>query len=321
MAEAFLGVGVRDTAMTGTREKLQSAVRTVIQQAIGRAGTELRHIDLILASGMITSDVGLCQVPHLPTPAGVPELARGLVQSRMPEVVGKPIWFAPGVKNNVFEIGPHNYEAMDIMRGEEVEVFGILARLNIQGPAILILPGSHSKFITVDEHCRITGCVTTIAGELLDVITNKTIISSSVHNSFAGEINREMLLRGAGCARDVGLGRACFSIRILEQFTGTSAGERENFLLGAVLGTDLLALKNTSALHVDPTVPVVISGKKILRQAFEILVREDDFLRGNLITANDATAKDVAGFGLIVVARERGLFNASLEESRGDVPA
>nr|CUV13024.1 protein of unknown function [Ralstonia solanacearum] len=31
----------------------------------------------MLASGMITSNVGLCEVPHLPAPAGLRDLAAG----------------------------------------------------------------------------------------------------------------------------------------------------------------------------------------------------------------------------------------------------
>ena len=48
---------------------------------------------------------------------------------------------------------------MDIMRGEEAETFGLIEQLKLQGPAIFVLPGSHSKFISLDAGNRVTACL------------------------------------------------------------------------------------------------------------------------------------------------------------------
>lgn len=45
--------------------------------ALRKAGLGIGQVDLVLASGMITSNVGLCEVPHLPAPAGLRDLAAG----------------------------------------------------------------------------------------------------------------------------------------------------------------------------------------------------------------------------------------------------
>jgi 2-dehydro-3-deoxygalactonokinase len=68
--------------------------------------------------------------------------------------------------------------------------------------------------------------VTTLAGELLNVITGHTILASAVNNSFAQELDEAMLLEGARCCATVGLSRTCFSVRILEQFGGTTTEQR-----------------------------------------------------------------------------------------------
>ena len=49
---------------------------------------------------------------------------------------------------------------------------------------ILVLPGSHNKFVSVDREGKITGCLTSISGELLASITNDTIIAKSVNREF-----------------------------------------------------------------------------------------------------------------------------------------
>jgi 2-dehydro-3-deoxygalactonokinase len=317
ISESCAEVGVRDTAITGNKQKLQAGIKNAILKAAAIAGVDLSSIGLIVASGMITSNIGLFEVPHVSAPAGIEELAEGLVQSCIPEVAPRPIWFVPGIKNSIPEVNLATYEAMDIMRGEEAEVFGLIEKTSLQGPAIFIFPGSHSKFVTLDANNRITACVTTLAGELLDVITGHTILASAVANSFAHELDEAMLLEGARCCAAVGLGRACFSVRILEQFGGTTAEQRANFLLGAVLGQDIFALKQSSAIQLRPEIPVVITGKKVMKQAFAALIRSDRFSRGEIVVVDDHLTGDLAGLGAMAVARERGLMLES--QSKSDV--
>jgi 2-dehydro-3-deoxygalactonokinase len=135
----------------------------------------------------------------------------------------------------------------------------------------------------------------------------ETILASSLDGGFAKRIDAEMLLAGARSAKQIGLGRACFSVRILDQFTVYDANARANFLLGAVLGSDLLTLKNSSAIEVMPGVRFVISGKPILREAIALLVQGDDFFSGEVTVLDDQQQANLAGRGAIAVARERGL--------------
>ncbi|WP_028536439.1 2-dehydro-3-deoxygalactonokinase [Paludibacterium yongneupense] len=306
-AHAARQVGVRDTAITGNVSALQAGVTATIEAALARAGMTMDAIDLVLASGMISSNVGLREIPHLLAPAGRRELAAGMQPVQIPEVCNKLIWFVPGVRNMTGEIGLHNCESMDMMRGEEVETMALIERLAITEPALVVLPGSHSKFVHLDARQRITGCVTTLAGELLHVITHNTILAGALDSDFATEIDEEMLLAGARSASKIGLGRACFIVRTLDQFTIYDRSARANFLLGAVLGADLLTLKNSSAIRMSPGIQYVVTGKPILREAIGLLVRGDDFFSGKVTIASNEIQADLAGYGAIVVARERGL--------------
>ncbi|MBB3226246.1 2-dehydro-3-deoxygalactonokinase [Luteibacter sp. Sphag1AF] len=307
VANAARQVGVRDTAITGNRDKLEGAVRATIEEALANAGVHEDEVELVLASGMITSNMGLCEIPHVTAPVSLDALASGMRESIIPGVWKRPIWFVPGVRNNVEHIGLHNCEAMDMMRGEEVESFALVQRLDIREPAVIVLPGSHSKFVSIDGSQRIAGCVTTLAGELLHVISHDTILASSLKDGFAKRIDKEMLLTGARSARQIGLGRACFSVRILDQFAVYDANARANFLLGAVLGSDLLTLKNSSAIRMSPGTRFVVSGKPILREAIALLVEGDDFFSGAVTVLSDDEQRDLAGHGVIAVARARGL--------------
>ncbi|MBP2299858.1 2-dehydro-3-deoxygalactonokinase [Azospirillum picis] len=307
LAEAGRPVGVRDTAITGSTETLKGGVRDAIAEALAAAGVTDTGQVLFLASGMITANVGLCEIPHLPAPAGKAELAAAMRSARLPDVVDQPIWFIPGIKSHDGPITLESCAAMDIMRGEETEAVGILHALDLRGPAILVLPGSHTKFVRIDEQGRIAGSVTTISGELLDVLTKNTLIASSLNHSFADHVVPEALLRGAEYGRTLSLGRSAFLIRLLDLFGDADLAARTNFLLGAVLSSDIMALKNSPSLALQPDMRIIIGGKQILRDAFDLLLHADSGFTGGIEAVPDGL-KSAAALGAREIARTRGLF-------------
>ena len=111
---------------------------------------------------MITSDVGIVVVPHLTAPAGLEELAAATVAIELPEICPVPIYFIPGIKNSDGPFSFENIEAMDIMRGEEVESIAVMEHFKNGRPLLLVLPGSHNKFVSVDAEGKMTGCLTSI---------------------------------------------------------------------------------------------------------------------------------------------------------------
>ncbi|MDD3706026.1 MAG: hypothetical protein PHC45_08200, partial [Clostridiaceae bacterium] len=93
----------------------------------------------------------------------------------------------------------------------------------------------------------------------------------------------------------------------LDQFTSYSVNDKANFLLGAVLETDLFAIKNSSAIVVSPDQAVIIGGGKVLKRAFEILIKRDDYFTGKVHIVDDELMEDMAGLGCIAAAKVRGL--------------
>ena len=312
LSEAGRPVGVRDTAITGSTDALKAGVRDAIAEALSGAGLSGSDDVLFLASGMITSNVGLCEIPHLLAPAGRAELAQGMRSAELPDVAGRPIWFIPGVKSHAGPVTLDTVDAMDIMRGEETETVGILHAMRVDGPVVLVLPGSHSKFVRVDAAGRIAGSVTTISGELLDALTRNTLIAGSLAHSFADRILPDALLRGADYGRTLSLGRSAFLVRLLDLFGDMDVKEdvqaRANLLLGAVLASDIAALKSSRSLGMEPGTAVIVGGKAMLRDAFALLLRHDPDVTGTIATVPDGLPS-AAAVGAIEIARTRGLIN------------
>lgn len=269
IAEQAREIGVRNTAIDGDNHRLKSAVKDCLEQLLSEQNLTFRDVKHVIASGMITSDVGIVEVPHLTAPADLEKIARSTVSILLPEIFPIPIHFIPGIKNATSPVTLENYETMDIMRGEEVESFALIHRFHNGSPMLLVLPGSHNKFVSVNRQKEITGCLTSISGELLSAITNDTILAKSVNHSFVKpeEYDREWLLRGYRNARDTGLGRACFSGRILHLFAEKDTSKIANYILGAVLQGDVTAVRHSRALSVSRDTMVVVCGKAPLQKA------------------------------------------------------
>lgn len=304
LSEGFSPVGVRDTAVTGSTSALEKGVREAFGKALTAGGIRETDVGLLLAAGMITSNMGLWELPHLAAPAGIIELAAGMKSAILPEVTQQPIWFIPGVKTSAGPVTLESCDQADMMRGEEVEAYGLMAQTGLTGPAIVVLPGSHTKFVQLDAQNRIAGSITTIAGELLAAITHNTLIANALDKSFASHIEPEALLAGARHGRRVGLGRACFQVRLLDLFTELTVNQKANFLLGAVLADDIAALDNSTAILQAETLPLIIGGSSSMAKGLALLLEADG---RNVRLVDDSLLHTASGQGCLVIAERRGL--------------
>ncbi|MCV3739836.1 2-dehydro-3-deoxygalactonokinase [Lentilactobacillus hilgardii] len=298
-------VGVRNTAISGSKKQLKDAIRKAIKSVLSEKNIKDTTDIVIIASGMITSNLGLAEIPHLKAPVGLIDLANGMKKVLISEVFEQPIWFIPGVKNNRQSLIPENITDMDVIRGEEVEAIGAINLLNLKGSALIVLPGSHTKIIKINDQGKIAGSITSMTGELLDLLTKHSILANSVGEQFIETIDEKCLILGAKTAEKNGLGRTAFIVRLLDMYSNYTRNQRANYLLGAVLSNDLKALKNTHAFEISQSEPIVILGKPGLRDALKILIQSDPNLTGEVKTEE---IRELAGKGAILMAKQRNIF-------------
>ena len=298
-------VGVRNTAIDGNNGRLKAAIRECLEELLEQNGLTYADVSQVIAGGMITSNVGLVEIPHLTAPVSAEDLACGMREVSVPDVCPVPIRFIPGVKNSSDPVTADNFETMDIMRGEEIETFALMERAGLSGPCLIVLPGSHTKFVSVDGEGRITGCLTSITGELVSAITNDTIIADAVNRSFVQEetYDRDMLLMGSDAAKKSGLGRACFSARILSQFAGESPERLANYLLGACLQSDVAAVQASDALRIPAGTVALVAGKKPLAQAVADVLGHAGCFAGVRLMESDADMPLPAAGALNIAGR------------------
>lgn len=302
-------IGVRNTAIEKSNQNLKKAVKECILTVLKRNDICFENIKCILGSGMITSNVGLFEIPHLIAPVGEKEILEGMKKILLEDVAPIPIWFIPGVKNQKNDdINFQDIEAMDIMRGEEIETIGLLNYFPKNKNYLFVLPGSHTKFVSVDSKGNIVGCLTSITGEILSSITNNTIIADSVGKEFATNetYDKEFLLKGYDISRKTGLGRAAFSTRILNQFLINDKSKLTSYLLGAVLASDMQAVKNSLALKITNQTEIVIAGKDPLKRALVDIFKYDGEFK-NIYSAHKDQETDIAGKGSCYLAKQKGI--------------
>lgn len=261
LAKAEAQVGVRDTAKDGTSARLRSALRELIEQV--RDGNDAQPV-CVAAAGMITSSLGLAEIPHLVAPAGIGELAAAIRAHEFPEVTDLPVLLVPGVKTGQMPCELATVAEADLMRGEETLCAGLMISGAAKAPATVLNLGSHWKAIKLDAGGRIVASVTSLSGELVYAAQTQTILASAVPHERLTAINIEWLEAGMREQRTYGLARALFGVRLLEQSRQGSAEDRLNFLIGAFVAADLDALVARGVLSGS----VVIVGSGALAEAW-----------------------------------------------------
>jgi 2-dehydro-3-deoxygalactonokinase len=265
--EGRRGAGARDTALDGAPHKIRRAVRELLDELRGAAG---EHPEAVLCSGMITSNLGLHEVPHLSAPTGPDDLARGIVRREDPHLPGVSLALIPGVKTLPSSTGLDGLEAADVLRGEEVEIVGLRSSLSLSGPATFLHFGSHHKAIDVDENGHILSSRTAMTGELLDAITNHTILKDGIAPLQGLELDAAAVAAGASAARLYGFGRAAFLVRVGSQLGRLGQAAATSYLLGALGALDLPLVDATQAEG-----PVVLYGHGHFREVVAMLLEED----------------------------------------------
>ncbi len=249
-----IGVGKKDIVA------LKNAIKTAIAEILSENSLGEKEIKRILASGMITSEYGLCNLPHITAPAGIEELHNEMYETVIEDVSKFPFVFIRGVKT-----GCSDFERADMMRGEETELMGMLE--TYREGCLYVLPGSHSKHISVDSNGCIVAWRTMMTGELFAAVMQNTILRDTT-NFEHNEIHEADLLNGFFYTKNRGFNEALFKTRILKTMFNGTQDQCYSFLLGCVLCDEV-----ESILQANEKV-VVLGGQKQFRIALAILLKK-----------------------------------------------
>ena len=237
-----------------------------MKECIKENGIEKEEIECIIASGMITSALGLLEIEHLHVPVSLEKFSKNIKKIKFFEF---EIHLITGIKVEKKYFREEHLKSIDVIRGEEVEVFGILEEIKVEEPTLVILPGSHNKFIEVSDG-NIVDLLTTMSGEIYDVMTRYTILKTSVDEKFADKIEKKYLSLGNRAGRKYGINQGSFMLRGLDLSEKLTINEKSNYLLGLVLSEDISSLEKNGYLTKYKKI-IIAGGNIIARGLFELL--------------------------------------------------
>ncbi|WP_088280344.1 2-dehydro-3-deoxygalactonokinase [Ideonella sp. A 288] len=197
-----------------------------------------------LMAGMVGSRQGWAEAPYVACPAALPDLAAHLH------------WLRPGRLAIVPGLSVDRDGRPDVMRGEEVQIFGALHRLQ-QRDATVLLPGTHSKWVTVrDGH--VVDFATHMTGECYALFRQHSILARGLPEA-DGPLVPEAFDEGVARAQQPGgLLHHLFGVRTLGLFDRRPPEALASLLSGLVIGEEL------RARAVAPGLAVVLVGSDAL---------------------------------------------------------
>ena len=306
-------VGVRDTALTGSRDVLRDGLASLVDSTVREAGLRLADLRFAITSGMITSEIGLQEIPHLWAPAGLAELADSLTVSRDPAVfpLDLPLVFIRGIKNPYPpETTLEDIRRIDFMRGEETQIVGLLTRPDLPRPPLTaVVLSSHTKYIHVRQDGRIGGSLTTLSGQVFEAIHQATSIGKSI--AAEGEPEPKDLALAVNTAfeavRHAGFLRALLMPRFMEVLLGIPAAIRRTFVEAAIAAEDLNVLQDFPLVGFPRDCPMVLIGSPRRCRVFREILRRALEASPTLAEISVAEAVDRLSIdGAVAIARQAG---------------
>ena len=207
----------------------------------------------LLLAGMVGSNRGWVEAPYVACPAGIDELARGIVWPGEREAI------VPGVSL----IGDGR---ADVMRGEEVQLVGAVAAELIDRTALVCHPGTHNKWALVRDG-RIETFQTVMTGELFNLLKGHSILSDLL----GGKVEvGEAFCRGVREGFDnADVTAELFAVRARVVLGQAEAADAASYTSGLLIGTDVrIGLSQPLAAE------VVVMGRPELTALYAIAIRE-----------------------------------------------
>jgi len=204
---------------------------------------------LCLISGMAGSRQGWVEAPYVSCPAGPAELAKALH------------WIERGRIALVPGLSDTQREVPDVMRGEEVQIFGAM-RLAGLTDGLFVLPGTHSKWATVRDG-KVMGFRTFMTGEVFGLFAQHSILARTL--SADAPLDEAAFLQGvARAGNGEGLLHNAFGVRSLALFDRLPPAPSASYLSGLLIGEELAQQK------IHPNGEVIVIGAPALTARYAV---------------------------------------------------
>ena len=177
----------------------------------------------LLLAGMVGSNRGWVEAPYIPCPASLDQLIEKLVRPSDREAI------VPGIADS-------SGERADVMRGEEVQLFGGIAAGLLDPESLVCHPGTHNKWVSL-RRGRIEHFRTVMTGELFSVLKDHSILADLLRGKVALGDAFSAGVRLGLSSQD--LPAELFSVRARVLLGKAREEDAASFTSGLLIGTDV----------------------------------------------------------------------------------
>lgn len=181
----------------------------------------------VIACGMVGSRQGWVEAPYSTVPCPC-----------LPEGLTKAPTQSPLIDVHIIS-GIRQLEPADVMRGEETQIAGFLAR-NKNWDGVICLPGTHTKWAHISAN-EVVSFQTFMTGELFATIASQTVLRHSLTDgwddtAFFAALDQSL-------SRPERLAARLFSLRAESLLHGTDGATIRAKLSGLLIGAEIAAAK------------------------------------------------------------------------------
>jgi 2-dehydro-3-deoxygalactonokinase len=281
-------IGTNSTLETGNNLALRQAIKNLIEETLQRIGLTVKDVPQYIAAGMISSELGLKLIPHMPAPASLDDMAKGLeiLDGKEYLDLDATLYLVRGVINSVAAKDYAHLETMDLMRGEEVQAFGAMELQKISPPVNIVELGSTTKWIHIDAMGRLAGSITSLSGQIYATVARHTLLAGSLKDDgsqpFQNYWSEELLETAYRCVTRQGLLRSLFLIRSGQVSMKNPLTERKFYFSAALCCDDIRMFISGTEAGFDVDAPFVIAGNSERCRMYEYLLRNKVRVRGKI---------------------------------------
>jgi 2-dehydro-3-deoxygalactonokinase len=268
-------VGSMHVSMNGNNDILLRNLKEMYDDLRDRNHIAQTEPISIFASGMVTCPYGIFEVPHLTTPVSATQLGNCTYAYREDRYFKQTLNLIRGVKTvkDGMLLNVDNIQAVNNMRGEEIETFGILSCYGeacFKERLAIILPGSHTHIVYVAAG-EIVDLLSTFSGELFHALTKETILADSIDLE-SDQIDERLLLEGVKNLRVYGLNRALYLAHAMKIFAVSDKVGRKSYLTGVIFSGIIDAFIDQLNRRWTTVDRIVIAGNRYITNIYAKLV-------------------------------------------------
>ncbi|MDA5483051.1 2-dehydro-3-deoxygalactonokinase [Yersinia intermedia] len=296
-----VAIGVNSTVSNGNNDQLKQGLTQAIEYLLKKNNLSLTDIDFAIASGMITSNLGLLEVPHLIAPVNINDFAQHTRKVAGYEVLPLdiPIIFIPGVKNDIGEASWDNIRKIDLMRGEETQAIGVISSMSLTLPATIIELGSTTKLIHINKDGAIAGSITSLSGQVYSAVKKETFINSSIvdtDSSVTNVYSTDILKRAYECVSCAGLLRSLLFTRFIQFSLSTTAAERKFYCECTIAADDMKLFDEAEEYGFSLTGDLIFIGAPERCKIYQEMLKETKKINNKIISIT--TPEEIAMLGI-----------------------